>query len=88
MVKVQNWKSHLKTKHHKVQLFQIKPTPEDHKKVFCFPCAKYLDPDPEFVKNHSETKMHFYWCERKDIDPERILKATPVNSCKWCYKSY
>ena len=23
--------------------------------------------------------MHIYWCKRKGIDPERVLKVTPVN---------
>ena len=31
-VKIQSWKSHKKTKHNLIRSFQIKPTPEDHKK--------------------------------------------------------
>ena len=84
---VQNWVSHKKSKHHLVQSFQIKPTKEDNKEVFCFPCAKYLDPDRENVKKHSETKGHLVWCERTNTDSKRVLKVTPVDSCKWCYRT-
>ena len=61
---VRNWVCHKRSKHHLVQSFQIKATPEDHK------------------NDHSETKRHVNWCERKGID----LKVTPVASCEWCYK--
>ena len=55
---VQDWVKHKRTKHHLIQSFQIKPTLEDHKKVFCFPRAKYLNPDREFVKKYSTTNGH------------------------------
>ena len=63
-VQIVEWKRHIKTKHHKVQSFQIKPTTEDNKKAFCFPCAEYLE--PELVEPHSRSKLHLHWCKRKD----------------------
>ena len=71
---VQYWSSHIKSKHHLIQSFQIHTTLEDHKKVFCFPCARYLSPDREYIKNHSETKERFYCVKRQVLIQNVFLR--------------
>ena len=50
----------------------MKPTEEDNKNVFCFPCARYLH--PRIVEPHSKTIGLLNWCKKKDID------VTPINN--------